>query len=306
MTKQTSLHRHHALYTIVALPLLAPLLQVCERLPLVSVAAALVGAGGGGGGAARGGKADGALMAEAAADKAHASQQQQQQQQQQEGREGEGGRVLEVRMQRLGRAGGRGGGGGAAAAGGTDGETERGNIAPTRPRVYAPYFPKVSLLERSRSCRAAGPLEPITRAAFGSPPDRGCLCAPFPWRWSQVKEEGWYLLVGCPHTRELLTLRRLSLPAGSGRGGTTVQVPLPARDGAGRPLGAVTVYLMSDSYLGLDQQLEVELLPGGGGSGGAAQHKSPPARGAVPAGAQALKLAPGEVADKYEDEPGCA
>ena len=70
----------------------------------------------------------------------------------------------------------------------------------------------------------------------------------------QVKEEGWYLVVGDASTHELLALKRLSVERRS-----TVRVDVPAMNGAGRRAAEVRLYIMSDSYIGLDQQYDVQL-----------------------------------------------
>ena len=74
-----------------------------------------------------------------------------------------------------------------------------------------------------------------------------------------MKEEGWYLILGDTSTHELLALKRVSLESH-----TVVRLSLPPTNGAGQALKDVTLYLMSDSYLGLDQQYRLELVPGGG------------------------------------------
>jgi hypothetical protein len=73
----------------------------------------------------------------------------------------------------------------------------------------------------------------------------------------QVKEEGWYLIAGDPSTHELLALKRVGL-----EDRTTVKLQLPRFNGAGQLLQETTIYFMSDSYIGLDQQYTVELVPG--------------------------------------------
>jgi activating signal cointegrator complex subunit 3 len=72
-------------------------------------------------------------------------------------------------------------------------------------------------------------------------------------RYPKPKEEGWVLLAGDPGTRELLALKRV----GPVRGSTTVSLAL-ATDQAG-PLD-LCLYLLSDAYLGLDQQYDLQLL----------------------------------------------
>ncbi|EFJ39259.1 hypothetical protein VOLCADRAFT_39297, partial [Volvox carteri f. nagariensis] len=68
------------------------------------------------------------------------------------------------------------------------------------------------------------------------------------------KEEGWYVVVGDSTTRELLALKRMGLEV---RG--SVRLRLPTHNGAGVTLRRVAVYVMSDSYLGLDQQYDIVL-----------------------------------------------
>jgi hypothetical protein len=89
-------------------------------------------------------------------------------------------------------------------------------------------------------------------------------------RFPKVKEEGWFLIAGDPDTHELLALKRLSV-----EDRTVARLAVPARNGTGRAMRSVTVYFMSDSYLGLDQQYKVPLGAGSGKQGAAvtsAQH----------------------------------
>ena len=51
-----------------------------------------------------------------------------------------------------------------------------------------------------------------------------------------------------------MALKRVSLESKS-----TVKMTVPRRNGAGRMLSAVRLYLMSDSYLGLDQMYDIEV-----------------------------------------------
>lgn len=64
----------------------------------------------------------------------------------------------------------------------------------------------------------------------------------------QVKEEGWWLVLGDRETKELQALKRVSFSDH-----TFVKLHIP-RDAI---QGALTLYCMSDCYLGLDQQVEV-------------------------------------------------
>lgn len=65
----------------------------------------------------------------------------------------------------------------------------------------------------------------------------------------QVKEEGWWLVLGDVDTHELLALKRISFADH-----TTARLTFPVINGAGREMAGVTLFFMSDSYLGLDQQ----------------------------------------------------
>merc|ERR1719334_1839929 len=70
---------------------------------------------------------------------------------------------------------------------------------------------------------------------------------------SKPKDEGWVLLVGDPVNRELLALKRV----GAVRGTNTVSLVLhPNTQGQ----VDYCLYLMSDSYLGLDQQYDLPLM----------------------------------------------
>ena len=72
----------------------------------------------------------------------------------------------------------------------------------------------------------------------------------------QVKEEGWWLVLGDLDTHELLALKRISFADH-----TTARLTFPVINGAGREMVGVTLFFMSDSYLGLDQQYFVP-VPG--------------------------------------------
>lgn len=72
----------------------------------------------------------------------------------------------------------------------------------------------------------------------------------------QVKEEGWWLVLGDVDTHELLALKRISFADH-----TTARLTFPVVNGAGREMAGVTLFFMSDSYLGLDQQYFVA-VPG--------------------------------------------
>lgn len=72
----------------------------------------------------------------------------------------------------------------------------------------------------------------------------------------QVKEEGWWLVLGDVDTHELLALKRISFADL-----TTARLTFPVINGAGREMAGVTLFFVSDSYLGLDQQYFVP-VPG--------------------------------------------
>ena len=71
----------------------------------------------------------------------------------------------------------------------------------------------------------------------------------------QVKEEGWWLVLGDVDTHELLALKRISFADHP-----TARLTFPVINGAGREMAGVTLFFMSDSYLGLDQQYYVPVL----------------------------------------------
>lgn len=68
----------------------------------------------------------------------------------------------------------------------------------------------------------------------------------------QVKEEGWWLVLGDVNTHELLALKRISF-----RDLTTTRLTFPVSNGAGKKMDEVTLFFVSDSYQGLDQQYSV-------------------------------------------------
>ena len=69
-------------------------------------------------------------------------------------------------------------------------------------------------------------------------------------RYPKMKEEGWWLVLGDRTSRELLALRRVSF----GDRATTKLTYEPTPPGAPEDL---VVYLMSDCYLGMDQEVEI-------------------------------------------------
>lgn len=72
-------------------------------------------------------------------------------------------------------------------------------------------------------------------------------------RFPKVKDEGWFLVLGEVDHRELLAVKR----TGYVRNHTAVSVAFYTPEKTGKCI--YTLYLMSDSYLGLDQQYEIHL-----------------------------------------------
>ena len=73
-----------------------------------------------------------------------------------------------------------------------------------------------------------------------------------------MKEEGWYLLLGSKGADELLALKRVGIPVGQKSSCTLI---FPALDSAGRTITEVTLFLLSDSYQGMDQEYTVCFFP---------------------------------------------
>ncbi|KRZ76461.1 Activating signal cointegrator 1 complex subunit 3 [Trichinella papuae] len=72
-------------------------------------------------------------------------------------------------------------------------------------------------------------------------------------KFPKAKHESWFLVFGCVDSGEILALRRVA----SIRSQTVVNLLFTAPSTAGRCI--YTLYLMSDSYIGLDQQYDVHL-----------------------------------------------
>uniref|UniRef100_A0A4W6ERX7 Activating signal cointegrator 1 complex subunit 3 n=1 Tax=Lates calcarifer TaxID=8187 RepID=A0A4W6ERX7_LATCA len=72
-------------------------------------------------------------------------------------------------------------------------------------------------------------------------------------RFPKVKDEGWFLVIGEVDRRELLAVKRV----GYVRNHTAVSVAFYTPEKTGKCI--YTLYLMSDSYLGLDQQYDIHL-----------------------------------------------
>ena len=71
-------------------------------------------------------------------------------------------------------------------------------------------------------------------------------------RYPQIKAEGWWLVLGDPVKNELVSIKRVAMKA------DTMQIPLDfTAPKEGRYL--YKLYLMSDSYIGCDQEFNVEL-----------------------------------------------
>lgn len=66
-----------------------------------------------------------------------------------------------------------------------------------------------------------------------------------------MKDEGWILILGDPGKREVLALKRI----GFAYGRHSYQLVFFTPENVGRVI--YNLFLMSDSYLGLDQQYEV-------------------------------------------------
>ena len=74
----------------------------------------------------------------------------------------------------------------------------------------------------------------------------------------KAKDEGWVLLVGDPCSRELVALKRVGAVRGSSR------VSLVLEPGEQQGPRDFCLYVVSDSYQGLDQQYSLPLLVEGG------------------------------------------
>ncbi|KAL0173066.1 hypothetical protein M9458_033377, partial [Cirrhinus mrigala] len=72
-------------------------------------------------------------------------------------------------------------------------------------------------------------------------------------RFPKPKDEGWFLVLGEVEKKELLAVKRV----GYIRNHSSVSVAFYTPEKTGKCI--YTLYLMSDSYLGLDQQYDVHL-----------------------------------------------
>ena len=70
-------------------------------------------------------------------------------------------------------------------------------------------------------------------------------------RYGKPKDEGWFLVLGEVDNREVIALKRV----GYLRGRNKVPVAFYTPESPGRVM--YTLYLMSDCYLGMDQQFDI-------------------------------------------------
>jgi len=78
-------------------------------------------------------------------------------------------------------------------------------------------------------------------------------------KFPKPKDEGWFLVLGTVEDRELCALKRV----GPVRGRSTQQLSFAVPETVGKVI--YTLYVMSDSYLGLDQQYDICVDVGGTG-----------------------------------------
>ena len=78
-------------------------------------------------------------------------------------------------------------------------------------------------------------------------------------KYSKPKDEGWILVLGDLEKKELCALKRVGAVRGNGRQSLVITPERPGRQ-------IFTLYVMSDSYLGLDQQYDIPLLVEGDAS----------------------------------------
>ena len=76
-------------------------------------------------------------------------------------------------------------------------------------------------------------------------------------RFPKPKDEGWFMVLGEVETKEVVALKRV----GYVRSRMNVQLAFYTPENTGRVI--YTLYFMSDSYLGLDQQIDVcfDIIP---------------------------------------------
>jgi hypothetical protein len=73
-------------------------------------------------------------------------------------------------------------------------------------------------------------------------------------KFPKTKDEGWWLVIGDPSVGELIALKRLSMLQKNARANLTFNVP----DLEGEY--HYYFYLISDCYLGLDQQYDINFV----------------------------------------------
>ena len=108
----------------------------------------------------------------------------------------------------------------------------------------------------------------VTLERRNKAPAKGKAFAP---RFPKAREEGWWLVAGDPATNELFALKRV---APFPRRSPTFSLALPALDSLGRPTARAVLFLVSDVYLGLDQEHEVAVPAGAAGAGAAGGYSS--------------------------------
>lgn len=76
-------------------------------------------------------------------------------------------------------------------------------------------------------------------------------------RFPKPKDEGWFLIIGDIENREVVALKRVGYLRGASRQSLAIYTP----ETPGRVI--YTLYLMSDAYLGLDQQYDIclDIIP---------------------------------------------
>ena len=91
------------------------------------------------------------------------------------------------------------------------------------------------------------------RGLLGSGGQQGAgLGAVIATRFPKAKSEGWWLVVGQPAANALVAIKKVPLAQAA-----AVRVEFNAPAAAGP--AAYKLYLMSDSYVGVDQELDVEV-----------------------------------------------
>jgi hypothetical protein len=111
---------------------------------------------------------------------------------------------------------------------------------------------KVQLIRRSKVCSPLLLNAPKTGTnlclILKQDPKEGIYAPRFP----KFKDEGWWLILGDEATGELVALRRINFHM---RSTTNLGFPVPTEAGVYK----YTLFLMSDSYLGVDQQSNITI-----------------------------------------------